>query len=59
MLLYPTTVLFRVTRAAQRALAALGAGRPMRDAVDMREFEEIVDLAGWSEVEKRFGKAEG
>jgi 2-methylisocitrate lyase-like PEP mutase family enzyme len=56
MILYPTTVLFRVTRAIERSLAALKAGKPMAegDAVDLDGFEEIVGLSGWEEVEKRF-----
>src|SRR5947208_10233114 len=40
MILYPTTVLFRVTKAIQRAVADLKAGRPMpeREAVDLEGF---------------------
>jgi 2-methylisocitrate lyase-like PEP mutase family enzyme len=58
MILYPTTVLFRATRAIERALAGLRAGRPMAaaDAVDLDGFEEIVGMPGWQEVEQRFGK---
>src|SRR3954464_10600636 len=43
MILYPTTVLFQVTRAAERALAALKSGKPMAEghAVDLDTFEEI------------------
>ena len=55
MLLYPTTILFRVTRAIQRALADLRAGRPMpqREAVSMMEFEKIVDIAYWKAIEQQ------
>ena len=58
MILYPTTVLFRVTWAIQRALAGLKSGRPMSqgEAVDLDGFEEIVGMPGWQEVEERFGK---
>ncbi|MEA2631401.1 MAG: hypothetical protein QOE66_1620 [Chloroflexota bacterium] len=58
MILYPTTVLFRLTRAVERALAGLKAGRPMAEdeAVDLDAFEEIVGLPGWQAVEERFGK---
>jgi 2-methylisocitrate lyase-like PEP mutase family enzyme len=58
MILYPTTVLFRVTRAIERALADLKAGRPMPedDAVDLDEFEEIVGMPGWAQIEVRFKK---
>jgi 2-methylisocitrate lyase-like PEP mutase family enzyme len=57
MILYPTTVLFRLTRAVEKALSALKAGRPMAEseAVDLDGFEEIVGMPGWQEVEARFG----
>lgn len=56
MILYPTTVLFRITRAAERALADLRAGRPMkeREAVDLQSFEEVVHMPAWSGIERRF-----
>jgi 2-methylisocitrate lyase-like PEP mutase family enzyme len=56
MILYPTTVLFRLTRAVERALASLKAGRPMpeADAATLDEFEEIVGLPAWQEIEERF-----
>src|SRR3954470_14021513 len=49
MILYPTTVLFRVTRAIEKALAGLTAGKPLAegDAVDLEGFEEIVGMPGW------------
>ena len=61
MILYPTTVLFRITRTIQRALADLKAGRemPKKDSVTMKEFEQIVDLPFWSEIETKFGSGEG
>jgi hypothetical protein len=56
MILYPTTILFRVARAIERALSGLQAGRPLpeSEATDLEEFEEIVDMAGWQTAEKRF-----
>lgn len=56
MVLYPTTLLFRATRAVQRAAADLRAGRPLdaAEAVNMSEFEDVVDLRHWQDVEKRF-----
>jgi 2-methylisocitrate lyase-like PEP mutase family enzyme len=56
MILFPTTLLFRVTRALERALADLKAGRPMppEEGVDLKKYEEIVGLADWEEIEKRF-----
>lgn len=58
MILYPTTVLFRLVKATERALAALHAGRPLAegDAVTLEEFEDVVGLPAWSEIEKRFGQ---
>jgi 2-methylisocitrate lyase-like PEP mutase family enzyme len=55
MILYPTTVLFRMTRAMQRALADLKAGHPMprSQSVTMSEFEKIVDIAYWKAVEQQ------
>jgi hypothetical protein len=55
MILYPTTVLFRVTKAIETALAALKAEKPMTAGVSLDEFEEIVGLAGWKEIEEQFG----
>jgi 2-methylisocitrate lyase-like PEP mutase family enzyme len=57
MVLYPTTVLFRLTRAVERALAALKAGRPMpkSEAVTLDEFEQIVGLPAWRKVEEGAG----
>ncbi|MDB5313570.1 MAG: carboxyvinyl-carboxyphosphonate phosphorylmutase [Gemmataceae bacterium] len=57
MILYPTTVLFRVARATERALADLQAGRPLAEgqSTDLDEFEDIVGLADWTEAEKRYG----
>jgi 2-methylisocitrate lyase-like PEP mutase family enzyme len=56
MILYPTTVLFRATRAIERALADLQAGRPMpaAEAVDRVGFEDIVDKARWADIEDEF-----
>lgn len=54
MLLYPTTLIFRETRAIQRALADLKQGKPMpKDrSVTMLEFEKIVDIAYWKSIEQ-------
>ncbi|HWC18718.1 MAG TPA: isocitrate lyase/PEP mutase family protein [Terriglobales bacterium] len=56
MVLYPTTVLFRMTHAIQDAIATLRAGKKMDSsrAVSMKEFEMIVDLPNWALVESRF-----
>jgi 2-methylisocitrate lyase-like PEP mutase family enzyme len=56
MILYPTTVLFRMTYAIERALADLLAGRPMsaKEAVDRVSFEDIVDKPMWAHIEDEF-----
>jgi hypothetical protein len=48
-------VLFRLTRAVERALLALKSGRPMpkSEGVTLDEFEEVVGLAAWQEVEEQ------
>jgi len=61
MLLYPSTVIFRVTRAIQKAVADLKAGRPMRseESVTFGEYEEILGLQQWAALEDEFaGKHE-
>jgi 2-methylisocitrate lyase-like PEP mutase family enzyme len=57
MILYPTTVLFQMTRAVERALAGLKGGRPMAagNAVDLDTFEEVVGMPGWEQVESEYG----
>ena len=59
MILYPTTLLFRVVKALQRALTDLHSGRrtPQDEGVDMDEFEKIVDLQRWAAIEKRFSNS--
>ena len=56
MILFPTTVLFRVARAIERALVGLKSGRPMAEgeAMGLDEFEEVVGMPEWQEIEKRF-----
>jgi 2-methylisocitrate lyase-like PEP mutase family enzyme len=61
MILYPTTVLFRVAHAIERSLQDLRAGKPLDEgeSVDMKRFEDLVDLPKWAKIEKNFtpGKA--
>lgn len=56
MIFYPTTVLFRVAKGIERALADLRAGRPLPAAhsTDLDEFEQIVGLPAWQTIEKKF-----
>ena len=55
MLLYPTTLLFQVTRTLQRSLAGLKAGKPMpeNESVTMLQFEKVVDIAYWKAIEQK------
>ena len=57
MILYPTTLLFRATRAIQRAAETLRAGEPIDkdEAVDMKTFLKVVDMGHWEAIEKKFG----
>jgi 2-methylisocitrate lyase-like PEP mutase family enzyme len=56
MILYPTTVIFQVTRAIGKALHQLKEGKPMplSLAVNMDQFLEIVDLPYWRAIEEGF-----
>jgi 2-methylisocitrate lyase-like PEP mutase family enzyme len=56
MILYPTTILFQVARAMEIAARNLKAGLPMdmSRAVDMKMFEEIVELKRWQEIEEKY-----
>jgi 2-methylisocitrate lyase-like PEP mutase family enzyme len=56
MVLYPTTVIFRVVRAVTESLQGLFEGRQLDPArsVDMDTFEQIVNLPKWAEIEKKF-----
>jgi len=59
MIAYPTSLIFCVARAIQKALADLRQGRlpGSDDAVDFETFKDITALARWSEVERRFDAA--
>ena len=57
MIMYPTTLLFQITRTVERALSTLKAGKPMpaKASVDLDAFEDIVGLPSWKAIEERFG----
>ena len=56
MLLYPTTVIFRVARAIQKAVEDLKAGRemPVDDALTFAQYEELLGLPEWAAWEDEF-----
>ncbi len=55
MVAYPTSLIFRVARAIENALADLKAGRPAgkNESVDFETFKDITSLAHWADVEQR------
>jgi 2-methylisocitrate lyase-like PEP mutase family enzyme len=59
MLLYPTTVIFRVARAIQKALEDLKAGRemPADDALTFEQYEQLMGLPEWAAWEDKFSGA--
>ena len=59
MIAYPTSLIFRVARTIETALADLKAGRPADNGavVDFEAFKDIVSLARWAGVERRSGTA--
>jgi 2-methylisocitrate lyase-like PEP mutase family enzyme len=56
MILYPTTVIFRVVHTIQNALENLKQGKRITgsNAVDMDEFIQVVDLPFWAKIEEKF-----
>src|SRR5204863_9343777 len=57
MILYPTTLLFRVIRCLQHGLENLRNGQPTPkgEAVALSEYEQIMGLPEWADIEGRFG----
>jgi 2-methylisocitrate lyase-like PEP mutase family enzyme len=59
MVAYPTTLLFRVARTIETALADLRAGRPSNgQGVDFATFKDITGFAGWAAMEEQFAPKE-
>ncbi|CAF1064372.1 unnamed protein product [Didymodactylos carnosus] len=56
MILYPTTILFSVTYAIERAVMDLKAGKQLssENSVNFKTYEDIVGLPQWEEIEKKF-----
>jgi 2,3-dimethylmalate lyase len=54
---YPTTLIFRVTRTIEKALADLKAAQLTLagEGVDFETFKNVVGFAPWADVEDRFG----
>jgi methylisocitrate lyase len=56
MVLYPTTILFRLVKAVETGLVSLRNCQPLDSAesVDMTQFEDLVELKLWGEIESRY-----
>ena len=55
MIAYPTTLIFRVARTLENALADLKAGRPSNgDSVDFAGFKDITGFVGWAAIEDKY-----
>ena len=59
MIAYPTTLLFRVARTIENALADLKAGRPHGNeaGVDFSGFKDIVGFAQWAKIDDTYRPA--
>ena len=57
MVAYPVSLIFRVARTVEKALADLKAGRLAieNEGVDFETFKDITGYAGWAEIEQRAG----
>jgi 2-methylisocitrate lyase-like PEP mutase family enzyme len=55
MAAYPTTLIFRVARTIERALADIRAGRPAsNDGVNFAEFKDITNYDQWARIEDAY-----
>ena len=59
MAAYPTTLIFRVARTIERALADIKAGKTIdsNDGVNFAEFKDITDFGKWARIEETYGSA--
>jgi 2-methylisocitrate lyase-like PEP mutase family enzyme len=60
MAAYPTSVIFRVARAIEKALADIKAGRPgaSGDSVDFAGFKDITGYEHWVQIEDKYAPAQ-
>jgi 2-methylisocitrate lyase-like PEP mutase family enzyme len=60
MVAYPTSLIYRVARTIEKALADLKAGTLAieNEGVDFEAFKDIVGYARWAEIERRAGAAQ-
>ena len=59
MAAYPTTIIFRVARTIERALADIRAGQAItgNDGVNFAEFKDITNYNEWARIEETYGRA--
>jgi 2-methylisocitrate lyase-like PEP mutase family enzyme len=61
MAAYPTTLIFRVARTIERALADIKAGKVIDgdDGVNFAEFKDITNYDKWARIEDQYARARG
>jgi 2-methylisocitrate lyase-like PEP mutase family enzyme len=60
MVAYPTSLIFRVARTIETALADLKAGRPVDgEGVNFAGFKDITGFAEWARIEESYGPTRG
>jgi 2-methylisocitrate lyase-like PEP mutase family enzyme len=61
MAAYPTTLIFRVARTIERALADIKAGKASNgnDGVNFAEFKDITNYDEWARIEDEYGRGRG
>jgi 2-methylisocitrate lyase-like PEP mutase family enzyme len=61
MVAYPTTLIFRIARTMEKALADMKAGKPAQDSdvVNFEGFKDITGFAEWAHVDETYGTARG
>ena len=61
MAAYPTTLIFRVARTVERALADIKAGKTLagNDGVDFAGWKDITNFNEWARIEDKYGRARG
>jgi 2-methylisocitrate lyase-like PEP mutase family enzyme len=59
MAAYPTTIIFRVARTIERALADIKAGKAIagNNGVNFAEFKDISNYNEWARIEETYGRA--
>ena len=59
MAAYPTTLIFRVARTIERALADIKAGKAVdgNDGVNFAEFKDITNYDEWARIEDEYRRA--